>query len=213
MCPDAELERADALGRITSLLEAGGRSVAAHLRPRRVPVVRCLELAQELVSRAAATGGWVVVNGRTDIARVTGAHAVQLGRGSLPIEAARRALDPDCAVGVSVHGMEESRKASELGADFLLLGTIFSTPSHPGMATGGVELITACADAGPPVIAIGGIDVGSIAPVVSAGAHGVAVIRAVWDREDPAASVQRMIRAVEGNAGLGDGPAEGEARA
>jgi thiamine monophosphate synthase len=109
--------------------------------------------------------------------------------------------------------MEESRKASELGADFLLLGTIFSTPSHPGITAGGVELITACADAGPPVIAIGGIDVGSIAPVVSAGAHGVAVIRAVWDREDPAVAVQRMIRAVEGNTEPGDGPAEGEARA
>lgn len=213
MCPDAELERVDALGRISSLLEAGGNSVAAHLRPRSVPPVRCLELAQKLVSRAAATGGWVVVNGRTDIARVAGAHAVQLGRGSLPIEAARRVLEPDCAVGVSVHGKEESRKASALGADFLLLGTIFSTPSHPGIATGGVELIAACADAGPPVIAIGGIDVGSVDPVISAGAYGVAVIRAVWDRADPAAAVQRLIGAVEGKRGTGDGSDEGEARA
>ena len=79
ICPDSELERVDAVGRLTSLLEAGGGSVAVHLRPRSVPPARCLAVARELVPRADVTGGWIVVNGRTDIARVAGAHAVQLG--------------------------------------------------------------------------------------------------------------------------------------
>jgi len=183
-----------------------------HLRPRSVPPVRCLELAQELVPRADVTGGWIVVNGRTDIARVAGAHAVQLGRGSLPIDAVRRVLDPDCVVGVSVHGPVESREASALGADFLLLGTIFSTPSHPGRPAGGVELISSCASAGPPVIAIGGIDVRSIGPVTSAGAHGVAVIRAVLESDDPAAAVRGLVCALDSYTGTVDPPAEGEAR-
>ena len=184
-----------------------------HLRPRSVPPARCLGLASELVPRADATGGWIVVNGRTDIARVTGAHAVQLGRGSLPIYAARRVLDNSCAIGVSVHAPEESREASSLGADYLLLGTIFPTPSHPGMPTGGPELIAACADMGLPVIAIGGIDLESIDVVSSAGAHGVAVIRAVWQSDDPAAAVHRLVRVLEGQVGSSNRPDEGEARA
>lgn len=183
-----------------------------HIRPRSLPPVRCLELAKELVPRADATGGWIVVNGRADIARVAGAHGVQLGRGSLPIDAVRRVLDPGCVVGVSIHGLEESREASALGADFLLLGTIFSTPSHPGMPGSGVELISSCAGVGTPVIAIGGIDVQSVGPVISAGAHGVAVIRAVLERDDPAAEVRRLICALEEYTETVDPPAEGEAR-
>lgn len=186
--------------------------MAVHLRPRSVTPLRCLELARELVPRADVTGGWLVVNGRIDIARVTGAHAVQLGRGSLSIDAARRVLSPDCAVGVSVHGVEESREASALGADYLLLGTIFSTASHPGMPAGGVELIPACADAGPPVIAIGGIDVDSIGSISSAGAYGVAVIRAVWQTDDPAAAVRRLVLALENRAGASGNSHAGEAR-
>jgi thiamine-phosphate pyrophosphorylase len=195
------------------VLEAGGESVAVHLRPRSVPPLRCLELASELVPRADATGGWIVVNGRTDIARVAGAHAVQLGRGSLPIEAARRVLDDTCAIGVSVHAPEESSEASSRGADYLLLGTIFPTPSHPGMPVGGPELIAACASTGTPVIGIGGLDLESIGAVSSAGAHGVAVIRAVWQSDDPAAAVYRLVRILEGQVGTGDRPDDGEARA
>ena len=183
-----------------------------HLRPRSVPPLRCLELARDLVPRAAGMGGWIVVNGRTDIVRVAGAHAVQLGRGSLSIDAARRVLDRSCAIGVSVHGTEMCREASALGADYLLLGTIFPTPSHPGMPAAGVELIASCADAGPPVIGIGGIDVESIEAVSSAGAYGVAVIRAVWQSEDPAAEVERLVRALERWTGASGSSPAGEAR-
>jgi thiamine-phosphate diphosphorylase len=209
ICPDGELERRDALDRVTSLLEVGGSSVAVHLRARRLPALRFLELAQALVPRADATGGWIVVNGRTDIARVTGAHAVQLGRGSLPIGAARRILEPHCAVGASVHGTQQGRVASKHGADYLLLGTIFSTPSHPGTPPAGVELIASCAGMGPPVIAIGGIEVTSVDRVMSAGAHGVAVIRAVWESDDPAAATTRLIRAVDSRIEMADGPDRG----
>ena len=154
-----------------------------------------------------------MVNGRTDIARVAGVHAVQLGRGSLPIDAARRVLDNTCAIGVSVHAPEESREASSLGADYLLLGTIFPTPSHPGRSAGGPELISACAITGLPVIGIGGIDVESIDVVSAAGAHGVAVIRAVWQSDDPAAAVHRLLRVLEGQVGLSNGPDDSKARA
>ena len=186
--------------------------MAVHLRPRSIPPVRCLELAGELVPRAEVAGGWIVVNGRIDVARIVKAHAVQLGHGSLPVEAVRRVLEHTCAIGVSVHGPEESREATSLGADYLLLGTIFPTSSHPGMPAGGLGLVASCADAGLPVIGIGGIDAASIGPVISAGAHGVAVIRAVWESDDPAAAVHRLVGCLEAWKKTSDRPAEREAR-
>lgn len=167
--------------------------MAVHLRPHRVPARRTFQLAQDLSRRARTTGGWLVVNGRTDIASVAAAQAVQLGHGSLSVPAARRVVGDACAIGVSVHGPEECREAAAFGADYLLLGTIFPTPSHPGRPAGGVELVTSCTGAGCPVIGIGGIDEDSTGRVLEAGAHGVAVIRAVWQSEDPASAVHRLL--------------------
>jgi len=198
ICPDRELERVDALERIASLLEAGGACVAVHLRPRQVSARRTLQLAQDLARRARSTGGWLVVNGRSDIARVAAAQAVQLGHGSLPVPAARRVVGDACAIGVSVHGPGECREAAELGADYVLLGTVFPTPSHPGSPTGGLGLVASCVGIGCPVIGIGGIDEDSTGPVLGAGAHGVAVIRAVWQCEDPASAVHRLVRRLDG---------------
>ncbi len=178
---------------MSALYEAGGDALALHLRPRSASVRRCWELAGTLTPVAARTGGWIVINGRTDVAKLVDADAVQLGHGALPIDAARELLGRDCAIGVSVHSEQEARQADEAGADFLLLGTIFPTASHPGEPGSGVSIIRGCAGLTAPVIAIGGIDERRISTVVEAGASGVAVIRAVWDDDEPADAVRRLI--------------------
>jgi thiamine-phosphate pyrophosphorylase len=193
ICPDEEIGREDAAARMAAVLKAGGPSVALHLRPRRVSARRCRDLARALSTYRARTGGWIVINGRTDVAMLVGVDAVQLGRGALPIEAARALLDERYAIGVSVHSEAEARRADAVGADFLLLGTIFSTPSHPGNAGSGVSEIQACAGVNAPLIAIGGIDETRIAAVMEAGAAGVAAIRAVWGEDDPAAAARRLV--------------------
>jgi thiamine monophosphate synthase len=81
------------------------------------------------------------------------------------------------------------------------------------MPAGGPDLIASCAGSGPPVIAIGGIDVESIGTVTGAGAYGVAVIRAVWRNDDPAAAVHRLVGVLEGQVGTSRRPDEGGTRA
>jgi thiamine-phosphate pyrophosphorylase len=193
ICPDEEIEREDAVARMAAVLQAGGRSVALHLRPRRASARRCRDLARALSLSRDRTGGWIVINGRTDVAMLVDVDAVQLGREALPIEAVRALLDERCAIGVSVHSETEARRADAVGADFLLLGTIFSTPSHPGKSGSGVSRIRACAGVNAPLIAIGGIDETRVAAVIEAGAAGVAVIRAVWGEEDPAGAARRLV--------------------
>lgn len=197
ICPDAVLDRDDAAERITALFEAGGRGIAVHLRPRETSARRCLELALRTRPIAEGAGGWLVINGRTDVARIARSQAAQLGHGALPVEAARAVLGPECAIGVSVHSPEGCRRAQTAGADYLLLGTIFPTPSHPGETGAGLSLISRCADAGCPLIAIGGVDESRIPEVMGAGAHGIAVIRAVWGSDDPVRAVRRICSLLE----------------
>ena len=192
VCPDVILRKANAELRLIELLEAGAADVALHLRPRETPVRRCLDLAFRLTPIADRSGSWLVVNGRTDVARIVRPQAVQLGHGALPVGAVRILLGPECAIGVSVHSWDDCRRAQAAGADFLLLGTIFPTPSHSGEAGAGPSLVSRCAGTELPVIAIGGIDDSNIAEVRGAGAHGAAVIRAVWEADDPVGAIRRL---------------------
>ncbi len=86
----------------------------------------------------------------------------------------------------AVHGIEAAIAAEREGADFVLLGTVFASMSHPGGETIGIEGVRAVCDAvRVPVIVIGGITAENAASVMRAGAAGVAVISAIFDAEYP----------------------------
>jgi thiamine monophosphate synthase len=79
------------------------------------------------------------------------------------------------------------------GADFLVVGNIYETLSHPGRPAAGLPLVTQTAGLGRPVIAIGGITPERAAEVKAAGAYGVAAIRGLWMAADPAAATLAML--------------------
>lgn len=185
------------------LAEACGSDLAIHLRARELTGRSLYELALELSRQAEAHGGWCVVNGRPDVARAAGAQAVQLGRSAPPLRAVHPWLGDRLRAGVSVHGAGEALRAAADGANYLVLGTIYPTPSHPGQAGGGppaVARVTRALRRAPraaPVVAIGGIRADRVAEVRHAGAAGVAVLRAVWDAQDPAAAAREILDAFE----------------
>jgi thiamine monophosphate synthase len=82
-----------------------------------------------------------------------------------------------------------------VGLDYLYGGTVFATPSHPGEAGFGArglaELVGAAGDV--PVLAIGGIREDRIPELLDTGAHGVAVVRAVWHAERVGDAVQNLL--------------------
>jgi len=128
----------------------------------------------------------VLANDRVDLALAIDLPGAHLGQRSLPPVVARRILGEGRLLGLSVHGAEEAREGRGDVLDFLILGTIFSTPSHPGEKPGGVgrirevQVVTTL-----PLIAIGGITPEGVGEVMAAGAHGVAVRGGVWDAADP----------------------------
>lgn len=179
------------------LREAAGAELALHLRTVRQSGRRLHELASAAAGDARRHGGWCVVNERVDVVLTAGAQAVELGWGALPLGEVRALLGDDFAVGVSVHAAAEAREAERGGATFLLLGTIFSTPSHPGREPAGVELVEACRELERPIVAIGGMAPERVPEVVAAGAHGVATLRGVWGAPSPVAAVERFLEALE----------------
>lgn len=173
-----------------------GSALALHLRLPDASGRELYDLALGLVEGARRHGGWVVVNERLDVALASGSHAVQLGAGAMPVGRAAEVAEGRLAVGASVHGPEEARCAARDGANYLVLGTIFATPSHRDLEPGGPGLIAACRPAGLPIVAIGGIEPARVAEVLRAGACGIAVVRAVWSSGAPVEAAAALARAL-----------------
>ncbi len=159
--------------------------------------------AAELLARAAALRRLLpetllLVNDRVDVARVAAADGIQLGRGSLPVPAVRHLLGPGALIGRSVHSVAEARAAEAEGADFLIVGTIYPTATHPDRTPEGPMLLQAVAAAVPlPLYAVGGISPANAGECTRHGAHGVAVIRAISEAEDPERAARALIAALE----------------
>jgi thiamine-phosphate diphosphorylase len=175
------------------MIVAGRNRIALHLRLRDIGGRDFYKLARRLAEAAAETGSWCVINDRVDVALAAGAQGVQLGAGALPVDVVRGLCGSSLAIGASVHSAGEAGSRVAEGADFLVAGSVFPTATHPDRPPEGTSLVTACTTAGVPVVGIGGIDPGNVREVVAAGAAGIAVIRAVWQAEDPADMALRLI--------------------
>lgn len=173
-------------------IAAAGAAVALHARDRSAGGAALARAAMRLVALAQPPEASVFVNGRPDVAQATGAQGVHLGGDDLtPAEA--RASFPRGWVGRSVHSTREAELAAKAGADYLMVGNVYRTASHPDRPAAGLALVRDSARLGLPVIAIGGIDASRVSEVRDQGAYGVAAITALWRAPDPAAAAMAML--------------------
>ena len=180
---------------------AGGVGLV-QLRAKEIPGGRMLTLAEEL-KRAADGRAVLLVNERVDIAIAAAADGVQLGEEGLPVAAARKLLPGGALIGRSVHSVDGAMDASKSGADFLVVGTMFATGSHPGAVPAGPGLmreasrLLSLSKCSVPLFGIGGITAGNLAEVVAAGASGVAVIRSILSAPNPQVAAAELKLALQ----------------
>lgn len=183
---DAQIAARPNLDRLAAAL-AVSPSVALHARLPDADGRMVFDLALRL-RRASAI---VLVNDRVDVARITDAAGAHLPANGLPIASARALLSPDQLLGRSTHHPDEARRAADEGADYVFLGPIWESATHPGRAGIGLEALRGLGSI--KVIAIGGITAARAAQCRDAGAWGVAAIAALWNAADPAAAVRAML--------------------
>jgi len=193
---DERIARRPDLGEIARRLALGGGDrMAFHARGRALSGLEHFELASRLGAYAPTR---LFVNDRLDVALAVGAAGVQLGRGSLTPEDARR-LNAGWWIGQSVHDVREAAAAHAGGADYLLVGPVFPTATHPDRAPLGLAQLKEIVGVGLPVIAIGGVTPERIPELMAvATIYGVAAIRALWHAADPADAARRLLQELNG---------------
>jgi thiamine-phosphate pyrophosphorylase len=176
-------------------------------------VLAAAQVARELCD---AAGALLIVNDRPDLARLAGADGVHVGQDDASVAEAREQLGPELLVGVSTHTPEQIDDAGTAGADYIGVGPVHATPTKPGRAAVGHDLVRYAAVAADlPWFAIGGIDAANVDQVVAAGAQRIAVVRAVADAADPRSAARELRAALSPKrsgeplaASRSDGPAQ-----
>jgi 8-oxo-dGTP diphosphatase len=172
-------ERGPFLARLDRALSAGVRRF--QLRARGLSAPALAELARDAGQRCRAHGAELLVNGEAGLAADLG-----LGlhlRSSQLMALDRRPLPADQLVAASCHGAEELAQAERLGLDFVVLGPVRATESHPDATPLGWERFSALREGvSLPIYALGGMKPADQATARRHGGQGVAGIRGLWPR-------------------------------
>lgn len=167
---------AEFLPRLDRALAAGLRLV--QVREPAMPEAERLAFSRTIVERVHAAGGRVVVNGTEDFAQSSGADGVHMSAARLIGLSGRPRTG---LFGASCHDTAEIARAASLEADYVVVGPVKATPTHPGTSGIGWARFTELTAGLPmPVYAIGGLSVEDLPAARRAGAHGIAAIRSVW---------------------------------
>ncbi|WP_144627686.1 thiamine phosphate synthase [Arthrobacter woluwensis] len=197
VCTDSRADRGD-FADFVDAAYSGGVDII-QLRDKTIEAAEELELLTVLRDAAERHGKLWAVNDRADIARLSGSPVLHLGQKDLPLPAARSLLNDDVVLGLSSHAPEQVDAALAAAArgetDYFCVGPLWATPTKPGRAGVGLDLVRYADSTGTslPWFAIGGIDHGNVAQVVEAGAQRVVVVRAVTEASDPADAARRLL--------------------
>jgi thiamine-phosphate pyrophosphorylase len=191
----AREDRGDLPAFLDAILGAGVDMV--QLREKDAEAGDLLRWAPAFREACTRHGALFVVNDRPDVALAAGADGVHVGQNDLPAAFVRSLLGPAALIGLSTHDEQELTAASE-EADYVCVGPVHETPTKPGRAGTGLDLVRAAARSERrPWFAIGGMDPRTLPAAVEAGATRIVVVRAVTEAADPAAAVGTLLRGLE----------------
>lgn len=190
---DSAIVRADDFPIRAAAIAAAGPAigiVARHPGGSSAEQLAALERVRALARPPEAA---TIAHGDPALARIGGAHGVQLRDRDLAPEDARKILGHGW-IGLSVHSADQARAARDAGVDYLVAGAIFETPSHPGQPGRGLDWLAEVVAVGVPVFAIGGVTPERLPSLRTAGAWGIAAIGALWRAADSAKAADQLVR-------------------
>jgi thiamine-phosphate pyrophosphorylase len=175
----------DLLWLLEQALDAGVKAI--QLREKDLGGRDLFLLAEKVSNLCQSYRSALFVNERIDIALAVNAAGVQLGNASVPVALARELLGAQKMIGLSTHSFGEALEAQQQGADFVLFGPVYFTPSKAtyGAPQGLNKLKEVVEKISLPVYAIGGIKPENILDLKRLGVSGVALISAIMSSDAP----------------------------
>jgi thiamine-phosphate pyrophosphorylase len=177
-------------------LAAGLRIV--QLRAKTMPHAALCAVGAEVRRLTRAHGATFIVNDLPEVALELDADGVHLGQDDPPPAEARRLLGPDRLIGLSTHNREQIARANREPVDYIGVGPVFATRTKANPdPTVGLELLRWANTEGTlPTVAIGGITLETLDPVLATGAASLAVIAAIGRAPNPAQATREFLHRI-----------------
>src|SRR4051794_32684054 len=171
-----------------------------QLRDKTLDDAALVSAAREFRAAADAAGALFVLNDRPDLVGACDADGVHVGQDDTDPAAARAAVGPDRIVGRSTHTPAQLAAAeADPDVDYYAVGPVHATPTKPGRPAAGLTYVAHAARAATkPWFAIGGIDTGTLGPVLDGGARRIVVVRAIADAQEPETAARSLREALDG---------------
>jgi thiamine-phosphate pyrophosphorylase len=164
---------------------AGGTDIV-QLREKHLPDEELASVARAARALCEPLGALLIVNDRPWVAREAGADGIHVGQDDIPVADVRELVGADALIGLSTHSPAQIDAVDASVVDYIGVGPIHETPTKPGRAAVGAELIRyAAAHAPVPFFAIGGLHADNLIEALDAGARRVCVLRAIAGAGDP----------------------------
>lgn len=168
---------------IREALEGGATFM--QIREKELPYDSFLALAKEVKKVTDEYHVPYVVNDEVEIAKEINADGVHIGQSDKALVEARKILGPDKIIGVSAQTVEQAIEAEKNGADYLGVGSIFTTSTKLDADDVSLETLGSICDAvSIPVVAIGGIKADNILKLKGTHVDGVAIVSGIFATEN-----------------------------
>ena len=139
-----------------------------------------------------------LINDNVELAVEIEADGVHVGQHDMEAGQVRQKIGPDKILGVSAQTVEQALKAQAAGADYLGVGAVFPTGTKDDADAVSLDTLkTICQAVDIPVVAIGGIKESNILSLKGSGICGVAVVSAIYAKEDPQAAAAGLRKLTE----------------
>ncbi|MFM2580521.1 thiamine phosphate synthase [Vibrio fortis] len=182
------------LEHVVELSVAGGVTMV-QVREKHGDVRAFIERAQRVKAILSGTGVPLIINDRVDVALAVDADGLHLGQSDMPAEMARQLIGEDKILGLSIENEQQLKEAEHLPIDYIGLSAIFATPTKTNTKKHwGVEgLKSALETTKLPIVGIGGINESNIPELMATGVHGLALVSAICQADDPKAAAQHLL--------------------
>ena len=190
-----ERSLSDLIGRAEAVLASG--ATVLQYRDKSSDSRRRLREAAALGRCCAAAGASFIVNDDIALAAAVAADGVHLGEDDGSVQEARAVLGAGACIGVSCYNdLQRGQRLLAAGSDYLAFGAAYPSLTKPGARRLPLSvLVEARQRFAVPLVVIGGIDAGNLAPLVRAGADAVAVASAVFSAADPGGTARKVLAA------------------
>lgn len=195
-------DTAEIIPQVEKALAGGCRWI--QLRHKNASPDSLLACGRQIRALCDRYGATFIVDDHVGLVDTLGADGVHLGKNDMPVAEARRILGVRRIIGATANTFDDIAAANDAGADYIGLGPYrFTTTKQKLSPVLGIDgyndIVARCIAAGIrlPIVAIGGIALSDIAPIISTGVSGVAVSGTIRNAPDPVRITEEIIKRIQ----------------